>query len=326
MKKLLYLFLLLLLWSCNKNIDHDYGFYYWRSTFGLNQEESKLLKQSKVENLYTRFFDIQKSGNNYEAVGILKRKDTSKINKIIVPVVFITNETWYKISKQDVTLLAQKTFDQVNEISKKMNFDLANEIQIDSDWTKGTKDDYFLYLKEIQRISKREITSTLRLHQVRDKKTMGIPPVKKLYLMCYSTSSPLEKSDKNSILDLKLLKSYLSNIEDYPLKLDIALPIYSWAIVTNHLGKHKLINAIKTSDLENPNFEKLGKNNYKVLKDDFYFGMYLNKGFDIKVEEISESDIEESINFIDSKLKYPYQIIYYHLDSQLTQHYKNILK
>jgi hypothetical protein len=36
--------------------------------------------------------------------------------------------------------------------------------------------------------------------------------------MCYSTSSPLEKSDKNSILDVNILKSYLSKMEDYPVK------------------------------------------------------------------------------------------------------------
>ena len=146
MKKLLYLFILLCFGSCEKKIEHEHGFYYWRSKFSLNKEETKLLNQSKVENLYTRFFDIQKSGSHYEAVGILQRKDTAKINKKIVPVIFITNETWYKIPKQDVTLLAQKSFDQVNAISKNLNLDLANEIQIDSDWTKGTKDDYFFFL------------------------------------------------------------------------------------------------------------------------------------------------------------------------------------
>ncbi len=63
--------------------------------------------------------------------------------------------------------------------------------------------------------------------------------------MCYSTSSPLEKSDKNSILDVGTLKSYLSKLEDYPIKkIEVALPVYSWGIVTNHLEKHKLINAL----------------------------------------------------------------------------------
>jgi hypothetical protein len=55
--------------------------------------------------------------------------------------------------------------------------------------------------------------------------------------MCYSTSSPLEKSDKNSILDVNILKSYLSKMEDYPVKkIEVALPIYSWGIITNHLA------------------------------------------------------------------------------------------
>jgi hypothetical protein len=47
---------------------------------------------------------------------------------------------------------------------------------------------------------------------------MGIPPVRKVYLMCYSTSSPLENSDKNSILDIQILKNYLSEVQNYPIK------------------------------------------------------------------------------------------------------------
>jgi hypothetical protein len=54
--------------------------------------------------------------------------------------------------------------------------------------------------------------------------------------MCYSTSSPLENSDKNSILDIQILKNYLSEVQNYPIKkIDVALPI-SWGIVTNHFG------------------------------------------------------------------------------------------
>jgi hypothetical protein len=47
---------------------------------------------------------------------------------------------------------------------------------------------------------------------------MGIPPVEQVFLMCYSTSSPLENSDKNSIFDVNTLKNYLSKLEDYPIK------------------------------------------------------------------------------------------------------------
>ena len=75
--------------------------------------------------------------------------------------------------------------------------------------------------------------------------------------MCYSTSSPLADTPENSILDVTTLKNYLSGIGEYPLKLDIALPIYSWGIVTNHLGKHKLINAVSEENLKaDPKFKK----------------------------------------------------------------------
>ncbi len=134
--------------------------------------------------------------------------------------------------------------------------------------------------------------------------------------MCYSTSSPLEKSDKNSILDVNILKSYLSKMEDYPIKkVEVALPIYSWGIITNHLGKHKLINALSEKDLKNPNFKKISEYEAEVLKDGFYFGSYLNKGFKIKVEEISEAQLTDVIVFLQKKIPH-FNIIYYQLDSK----------
>lgn len=134
--------------------------------------------------------------------------------------------------------------------------------------------------------------------------------------MCYSTSSPLETSDKNSILDVTILKNYLAKLEDYPIKhIEVALPIYSWGIVTNHLGKHKLINALSQKDLENPNFKKFSENEIIIQKDGFYFGSFLNKGFKIKIEEISDSQLKEVIAFLDKKIP-KFNIIYYQLDSK----------
>ena len=195
------------------------------------------------------------------------------------------------------------------------------EIQIDCDWTASTRDDYFNFLKELKKLTGKNITSTLRLHQVPDRKNTGVPPVEKVYLMCYSTSSPLENSDKNSILDIPTLKSYLQNLDKYPIKdVAIALPIYSWGIVKNHTGKHQLINALSAEDLKNPNFTAMSSTEAKVEKDGFYFGFYLNKGFKIKVEEISQKQLKEAKTFLDTKLK-NYNIVYYHLDGKfINQH------
>lgn len=328
MKKRLYILLIFfIITSCAKNKNnHDIGFYFWRSQLQLNAEEQQLLSESKSPFLYTRFFDIVKQNDAFIATAVLKINPDFKSDKKIVPVIFITNETWLNITEPQIEFLANKIANQLLETEKQNPIKLANEIQIDSDWTVSTKDDYFRFLSALKKASGKEITCTLRLHQVKDKKLTGIPPVDKLYLMCYATSSPLENTDVNSILDVKLLKSYLKNIDDYPKKLDIALPIYSWGIVSNHLGKKKLINAVSVVDLKNnANFKKLNDTTYEVLKDDFYFGVYLSKGFTIKVEEINPLSLKESLDFIEAKLNYPYQIIYYHLDSRFTKNYPDLL-
>ncbi|UQB67506.1 hypothetical protein [Epilithonimonas zeae] len=319
---------ILLLTNCSKtNNNHDYGFYYWRSTFNLNKKEQQTLNKCKVENLYTRFFDIVKQNDQFLEVGIININKEISTDKKIVPVIFITNETWFNIKPNDIRFLADKINERINKIHSNHKLNLENEIQIDSDWTASTKNDYFKFLQTLKQISKKNITCTLRLHQVKDKLQTGIPPVDKMYLMCYATSSPLENQIENSILDVRTLKSYLRNLEDYPLKLDIALPIYSWGIVTNHLGKKKLINALTAEELmQNKNFKTINKNNFEVLKDDFYFGLYLNKGFKIKIEEIAEKDIIESLNFIDEKLNYPFHIIYYHLDERFTKNYNTLFQ
>ena len=323
-----FLIFILLLNSCSKtDINEDYGFYFWRSKLSLTGAEQQILSKSKVTTLYTRFFDVVKENNQFLEVGVISVDKSFSTDKKIVPVIFITNETWLNIQPNEIEFLAQKINDHINRIKSDNRLTLENEIQIDSDWTVSTKTDYFKFLTTLKKLSKKKVTCTLRLHQVKDKLQTGIPPVEKMYLMCYATSSPLENQTQNSILDVRTLKSYLQNINDYPVKLDVALPIYSWGIVTNHVGKKKLINAITAEQLmQNKDFKKVGENNFEILKDSFYFGMYLNRGFKIKIEEIPEKDILESLTFINRKLDYHYNIIYYHLDARFTKNYKALFQ
>lgn len=320
-KKLLFLFLIsFITWSCKEGEKtHPYTFYYWRTKLELNTTEKKNLQQATVPVLYTRYFDIDKSAGRFQPVGVLT--STEKVSQKIVPVVFIMNRVWENITPDELNFLAEKTNELIKKITAENTFNTTNEIQIDSDWTVGTRDDYFAFLKKLKQVSGKEITCTIRLHQVKDKKNTGIPPVSKGYLMCYATSSPLEDSPQNSILDVTTLKNYLSGIDQYSLKLDIALPIYSWGIVTNHLGSHKLINALTDEELmKDPKFKKINDHTYEVLEDHFYEGFYLSKGFRVKVEEISQQDLNLVKSFLNKKLK-NYTIIYYHLDSRFL-HYQ----
>ncbi|WP_343681202.1 hypothetical protein [Chryseobacterium arthrosphaerae] len=315
MKILRFLFILLLA-SCSSKEKHPYTFYYWKTNLKLDPEEKRVLDKAPVPFLYTRFFDVDKIDGKFQPVAVITKDASFQTSKQIVPTVFITNPALLGISPDEITFLAESIHHLVQKKAEEYHLKINNEIQIDCDWTAGTREDYFKFLKELKRVSGKEITCTLRLHQVKDKKNTGIPPVEKVYLMCYSTSSPLEKSDKNSILDVSTLRSYLSQLEDYPVKkIEVALPVYSWGIVTNHLEKHRLINALSEKDLDNPNFKRISPSEVEILKDGFYFGNYLNKGFTIKVEEISEEQLEEVISFLQKKIPH-FNIIYYQLDSK----------
>lgn len=316
MKALKILFILFILASCSGKEKHLYTFYYWKTHLKLDQEEKKTLDQASVPYLYTRFFDIDKAGGKFQLVAVITQDNSFRTDKQIVPAVFITNQSMYHISAEEIKFLAKNVHDLVQKKATEYHLKINNEIQIDCDWTAGTRDDYFKFLKELKKVSGKEITCTLRLHQVKDKNETGIPPVEKVYLMCYSTSSPLEKSTKNSILDVTVLKSYLSKLEDYPIKkMEVALPIYSWGIVTNHLEKHKLINALSKKDLENPGFKKISDNEVEIIKDGFYFGSFLSKGFRIRVEEISDDQLQDVTRFLEKKIPH-FNIIYYQLDSK----------
>lgn len=320
MKRNYLIFLILLLTSCAQEHSKLYTFYYWRTHLSLNPKEKEALKKAEIPYLYTRFFDIEKINGKFQPIAVITKDATFETDKEIVPVVFIKNETFYNITPEEIDFLVENISSLIKRKQKEFGFKISQEIQIDCDWTAGTNKEYFTFLKKLKEYTGKNITCTLRLHQVKNSKLSGIPPADKVYLMCYATSSPLENSTRNSILELSTLKNYLTSINLYPIKMDIALPIYSWGIVTNHVGKHKLINALSVKDLDHPNFKKIADNKIEVQKDGFYFGNFLNKGFTIKVEEISEQQLKDVKKILDKKLQ-DYAVVYYHLDYQFTEHY-----
>ena len=311
-------YLPLLFSSCQKDKNSKIDFYYWKSNVSFNDLEKEYFSKLQAEKLYIRLFDVDKSGGMYpEPIGMINQFDGNELEAEYIPTVFITNRTFESLPVETVKLLAGNVFRQIEKILNSCNVKNFNEIQIDCDWTTGTRGNYFCFLEELKKISHRKISCTLRLHQIKFKKKTGIPPVDKAYLMCYATSSPKDNDGKNSILDIELLKDYLSGTENYPVDFDIALPLYSWAVVRNHLGKIKLINGVTAEELQNDTrFEKITGLRFKVAADIFFGGMYLNEGFIIDIENITPGLLNTAKNYIDKKLKNKnYNIVYFHLDS-----------
>lgn len=313
---------LFLLLTCQSEQPHPYTFYYWRTNLSLSYIENQELQKATSPYLYTRFFDIEKVNNRFQPVALLTKDESFSSEKPIVPVIFIRNDALLNITAQEIEFLAKSIHQAIESNAADLQLNIAPEIQLDCDWTAGTRNDFFALIQVLEQVSNKNITSTLRLHQVRDRDKMGVPPVNKVYLMCYATSSPLENSPRNSILDLQLLKNYLGDLQHYPIQnISVALPLYSWGIVTNHLGKHRLINGLTQKDLQKPEFEKLSDHEVEVKEDGFYFGNYLNKGFRIRTEEITEKTLDDATDFLNTKLS-EFEIVYYQLDQKFVENQK----
>jgi len=316
--------IILLFLSCQKNEDRDIDFYYWKSNVSFNDLEKEYFSQLQAKKLYIRLFDVDKSGGMLpEPIGMINQFNGNDLEAEYIPTVFITNRTFENLPAEHIKLLAGNVYRQIEQIMNSCNVENFNEIQIDCDWTNGTRSNFFHFLEELKRISNKKISCTLRLHQIKFRQKTGIPPVEKGYLMCYATSSPKENDGKNSILDIELLKNYLSDVETYPLDFDIALPLYSWAVVRNHLGNIKLINGVTAEELQNDKrFEKITDMRFKILEDIFFGGMYLNEGCIINIENITPDLLNMAKNHIGKKLKNKnYGIVYFHLDSKFIKRF-----
>jgi hypothetical protein len=216
-----------------------------------------------------------------------------------------------------IFLVSKKYKEQVNYAST------FQELQIDCDWTAKTKDNYFRLLQSLKKISRKIISCTLRLYPYKYPRTMGVPPVDKVTLMCYNLTNPLDNDNKNSILDVTELKKYLPQKYVYPLRLDIALPINSWVLCfQNHRFTGILRNqgnnirgiAIPVKPLW-----------YRVAMDTIIDDVYLRQGDALKYEEATEEQLQEAITVLSTRIAITPNttISFFHLDKNAANKYSN---
>ncbi len=326
MKRFLLIIVLLslVLAACSPKRSHDVDFYYWKSKCAIGETERGYFSQLGSQRLFVRLFDVAMEGGVAVPVGPIQGFDKEVLpndSVTVIPVVFITNETFYnRTDDESVSRLAANVCNGIAHYMGKADIHY-DEIQIDCDWTERTRDTYFRFLEALAEKSLRNLSCTLRLHQIRDREKTGVPPVSRGSLMCYATSSPMEGMTRNSILDMELLKAYTTNINDYPLDFDVILPIYSWGIVTNHFGQVKLINGLTEDDLQTPMFEKQDDNLYLVKEDGFVQGLYVNAGFTVKIETITPELLAEAKQYLDRQIDRDFPWVYFHLSQGFLNRY-----
>jgi hypothetical protein len=322
-----------LLFSCKK--EHkvqqvERAFYYWKSANSLNTGTENKLTANKITKVFVKFFEvdyIDAMGNYpYDKLNNYGSMFENEHGISIVPTIFIKNEIFKYNSEKDLDALSDNIVFLINKRCKEKfeKVTVANEIQIDCDWTKSTKDKYFYLLRKIKELSKKEISCTLRLYPYKYPEIMGVPPVDKAMLMCYNLIKPLTKSNKNSILDINELKAYLNESKSYPIHLDVALPIFSWSQLYQNNHFQKLID-INSAELKNftKNIRPMW---YEVTKDtSFYWNNYYRVGDQIKCEEVSTATLNEAITIIKNNVSFDSQttIALFDLDDHTFTRYKD---
>ncbi|WP_151943552.1 hypothetical protein [Aliarcobacter butzleri] len=294
----------LIVFNYNKTQTKDIqiSFYSWENSF----EE-----QNINEKLYIKVLDV-----NFSTKLELLKTNLKETPKNFIPVIYITNETMKNV---DYSLVSKA----ILETLKNYKFD---EIQIDCDWSLSTRSNYFNLLEDLKEKLNKTISATIRLHQIKYYTKTGIPPVDYGVLMYYNMSNIGDFNTKNSILDNEIAKKYHYNFDVYPLKLKLALPLYSQAIQFREEKAISLFEGVEEKDFNN-DFEKLENNRYKVLNSHYFKGRYIYKDDIFRLENSNEQDIKIALkDFLDlSKNRYD-EVIFYTLKYKNKYDLNNLIK
>ena len=285
-----------------KSQDLTISFYSWENSF--NQKEI-------TEKLYIKVLDIAYSTK----LEIIKSNLQEK-PKDFIPVVYITNETMQNV---DFSLISNAIIQGLKNYEFK-------ELQIDCDWSNSTQSNYFKLLEDLKTKLNKTLSATIRLHQIKYYTKTGVPNVDYGVLMYYNMSNITDINTKNSILDNDIAKKYHYNFENYKLKLKLALPLYSQAILFRENKALSIFEGVEKNDFD-ANFIEISPNLYKVLNSTYFKGRYVYKDDVFRFEDVKKEDLkialEDFMNLTKNRFD---EIIFYTLKYKNKFDLENLIK
>jgi hypothetical protein len=271
------------------------AFYYWRTQFKLSPVEQRALDDLHIDRLYVRMFDVENGADGPSLIGKIASTDPVPRTLEVVPVVYLKNDVFRHPGPD----LAQLVWREVEHRAAALGF-VPRELQLDCDWTDGTREAYFAFVRALEAEAKLPLSATIRLHQVKYRERTGVPPVARGMLMFYNMGKFSADPDARAIFDSASAEKYLARIRDYPLPLDAALPIWSWTL---HLRDDRVDSLMQSTDpdelaalvgggapatsgsMTRGDFlERAGDDRYRVTRSAFLHGTLLREGDVLKVE------------------------------------------
>ena len=324
-KRVLFMLLLLLLAGCKHGRKVSTSFYYWKTVYRQSPAESPYMQQLHCQKIYVRIMDVNMGDNGEPApVAPVVFEQAIPAGMQLVPVVYIVNDVIKILPKAGLADMARKIVKYVDAKVQQAGKSTYNELQVDCDWTADTRQNYFYLLEQVkQQLKGKTLSVTLRLHQVKNKTGSGIPPVNNAMLMCYNMGNLRKYGAQNSIIDVAELKRYLGdNLTRYPMKLDVGLPLFSWAVVFRDKQYIGIARQINWDMLHNKDkFTINGSKLYFAKVDMPQYG--LKVADEVRWEDAPLTDIEQVAAYLGKYLKKDdMEVVYFHLDADVLKKYR----
>ncbi|MCA2978538.1 MAG: hypothetical protein INH41_08835 [Myxococcaceae bacterium] len=291
------------------------AFYSWRTRFAPTPIELEALKRLRVTRLYLRAFDVAWRAGAAVPVGRVALEAGPPPGVEVVPVVFVTNEAMRRTD--DPGALAERTWREVRSLGLAFA-----ELQVDCDWTTQSRGAYFAFLEALRALAAPHavhLSATIRLHQVKYARRTGVPPVERGALMFYNVGELVAGAPRPSIFNAEDASRYLERLDEYPLPLDTALALFSWAV---HERGARVVGLLEKPDVAalaaEPALSPDGPGRYRVTRDALVGGAHLAEGDVLRLEQMTPALAHQAAALLDGALhpKGPTTRILFDLDER----------
>jgi hypothetical protein len=297
------------------------AFYHWQTQLEVDSTEQHYLQSLNVRRLYVKFFDVAWDEASKEAVPQASLERVGEwADYDIVPTVFITNQTMLELPATGRKALVDRVLQKISELWPGLK---PTEIQLDCDWTEGSRGAYFELLELVrERLpTTTKLSVTLRLHQYRYPEQTGVPPAERAMLMFYNMGDLTDWQEPNSILNLEKARPYLQTTTPYPLPLDVALPIFNWGVLFREGKMIKLLPGLTANALTAVGAAPMGPeedHRFEITKSTYLEGYYLYRGDQLRLETIRPEQLVDAARLLRSVATSENAYLsFYHLDSAL---------
>jgi len=297
--------------------------YWWNSKFDPDSLQLNRMRTAGV--LYLHVFDVDAQPGSDPMPMAELRNFKPKEGLQIIPVIYLTQRALRAMKLANDSKLAINMLRYTEQILGLNRTDWAG-FQIDCDWTESSQNRYFEFLKTLKaELKNTTLSATIRLHQIKFREKTGIPPIDRGMLMLYNAGKIETLQRKNSIFEASDVQPYLERLSDYPIKLDYALPAFSWGMVYR-MGKIIEILPEKNSDAacHSPFFKKVDLSLYECIESGYRNGFYFLKGDRIKCETVDAQRCKQAAELLHSYLKNDtFTLVFYQAGSPTFMRYDN---